>query len=349
MSDIVRATGLIDEPFIAVYPTAAVYLGINKAVIIQQLHYLLNQTRQTENKRGDKAFHFIEGEWWVYNSYQDWQEDHFPWLTADYIGTLFNELESDGLIKSSFFEGKGIKKKWYTIDYVSWNQFVLSMGKKVNFPENPGSKTRKIPEVPEAISVQAEITTESKDKEKDLSAGQNGAVEIENQEGNDTAAPPDTKQEPTPQPPPAPTERQLYHAAVHKALSFGEKTNYGLVEKYANFLSGQTPQYSVRGKKKTDNGEWWVMQISDPPMTIAEVQAFGDWWTGDPLRRPEALNDKVALFRADRRYGMLVARYSIAEPTDSEPLSPPQAPSSAHFRRFDASGKFLGFGPEVSP
>lgn len=132
MSDIVRATGLIDEPFIAVYPTAAKYLGINKAAIIQQLHYLLNMVRTNEKRQGSKAYHFVDGEWWIYNSFAVWQEDHFPWLSVRTLKKFFAALEADGLIKSRTMTGKGTRQvKWYTIDYTAWNQFVLSAEKKV--------------------------------------------------------------------------------------------------------------------------------------------------------------------------------------------------------------------------
>lgn len=130
MTEIIQATGLINEPFIALYPSAAKYLGINKAVIIQQIHFLLNAARINEEDDGDKAYHLADGEWWIYNSFEKWQAKYFPWISLRTVKTLFADLEKDGLIKSRMMTGRGTKRtKWYTIDYTQWEQFALSIAK----------------------------------------------------------------------------------------------------------------------------------------------------------------------------------------------------------------------------
>lgn len=117
-----RMPGLIDEAPITVYPTVAKYLGINKATILQQLHFLLNVTRAKDNQDN-----FFESEYWIYNTYEQWQE-FFPWLEASTIKRLFLELEKDGLIISRHTAKSRTRTKWYRIDYSAWTQFVLSMG-----------------------------------------------------------------------------------------------------------------------------------------------------------------------------------------------------------------------------
>lgn len=116
-----QASLLIDEPPILVYPTLASKLGINKAVVIQQLHFLLNSAKSSNSK-----YNFVDGKWWVYNSYADWKTEHFTWLSESSIKRFFLELEQDGLVESQ----QGVKhpndrEKWYTIDYAAWEKFML--------------------------------------------------------------------------------------------------------------------------------------------------------------------------------------------------------------------------------
>jgi hypothetical protein len=111
---------LLDEPVITFYPALAVRLkGVNAAVMMQQLHFLINLARANQNR-----YVFIDGMWWVYNSYPQWLE-YFPWLSEATIKRTFLELEKLGFVVSR----QGVKdsrdrRKWYTIDYPKWRAFV---------------------------------------------------------------------------------------------------------------------------------------------------------------------------------------------------------------------------------
>lgn len=122
-----NASHLLDEAPMLVYPTLARILGINSAVMLQQLHFLLNSTKTAKNK-----YNFIEERWWVYNSYQEWQRDHFSWLSISNIKRLFLNLEELGVVLSM----QGVKnpsdrRKWYTIDYEFWEKYVAEFGQKL--------------------------------------------------------------------------------------------------------------------------------------------------------------------------------------------------------------------------
>lgn len=115
-----QASHLLDEAPISLYPTLAKLLGINRAVMFQQLHFLLNTTKAAKNK-----YNYIDGRWWVYNSYAEWQRDYFCWLSSSAIKRLFLEMEKDGIVLSR----QGVKnptdrRKWYTIDYEAWEKFI---------------------------------------------------------------------------------------------------------------------------------------------------------------------------------------------------------------------------------
>lgn len=119
-----RASHLLDEPPILVYPTLAKALGINKAIIFQQLHYLMNVTKNAHTLNN-----FVDGRWWVYNSYPQWQRDYFPWLSTGAIKRLFLELERDGFVLAKqSVKSKADRRKWYSIDYTRWEQFVTTIG-----------------------------------------------------------------------------------------------------------------------------------------------------------------------------------------------------------------------------
>jgi hypothetical protein len=137
MSDKHRATLLLDEPPILVYPTLAKALGINKAVIMQQLHFLLNATKTANNH-----YNFVDGRWWVYNSYEEWTSKYFPWLSPGGLKRMMNDLEDERfLLTRQSVKVKSDRRKWYTIDYEAWEQFVLTIGAKCS----DGSTAQNVP------------------------------------------------------------------------------------------------------------------------------------------------------------------------------------------------------------
>jgi hypothetical protein len=124
MRDKERIPGLLDEDFISVYPTLAVRAGINKAAILQKLHYLV---RITENARNEA--NFIDGRWWVYNTYADWQKHYFPWLATSTLKMLFLALEKEGIVLV-WTPPDNDQKKYYTIDYTYWPTWLAATPSK---------------------------------------------------------------------------------------------------------------------------------------------------------------------------------------------------------------------------
>lgn len=59
---------LVDEMPILILPSLAEKMGLNEAVLIQQIHYWLVKSR-----------HIKEGRKWIYNSYKDWKKQ-MPFL-----------------------------------------------------------------------------------------------------------------------------------------------------------------------------------------------------------------------------------------------------------------------------
>lgn len=97
---------LIGEYPVLVLPGLAMAVGLNEAIVLQQLHYWLGRSR-----------HVREGKRWVYNSYEGWQRQ-FPWWSVDTVKRALRSLEDRGLITTGTFNRmKMDRTKWYTIDY----------------------------------------------------------------------------------------------------------------------------------------------------------------------------------------------------------------------------------------
>lgn len=98
---------LFDEPPVVFQPSLAVLLGgVNKAIVVQQLHYWLRQSQ-----------HWHEGRPWVWNTYKDWHEQ-FPFIGVRTFERILPEMVREGLIVTANFNKAGFDKtKWYTLNY----------------------------------------------------------------------------------------------------------------------------------------------------------------------------------------------------------------------------------------
>jgi len=102
---------LIDDHPIQVLPTLAVEIGLNEAIVLQQVHYWLEINRKA-NKN------FKDGYYWTYNSVKKWRETNFPWWSHRTLQRIFESIEeSKLLIVGNYNRAKYDKTKWYRIDY----------------------------------------------------------------------------------------------------------------------------------------------------------------------------------------------------------------------------------------
>ncbi|MEH7490677.1 hypothetical protein [Neobacillus niacini] len=100
------STLLINEAPLMIVPSLAVEIGLNEAVVLQQIHYWLTMSK-----------HKIEGKKWVYNTYEDWQKQ-FPFWSISTIRRTFYSLEKSGIVISANWNALQLDKtKWYTINY----------------------------------------------------------------------------------------------------------------------------------------------------------------------------------------------------------------------------------------
>lgn len=98
---------LVDETHLFVSPSLAARIGVEEALLLQQLHYRLG-TNGIE-----KAGHI-----WYCQTYQDWTKQFYFWNVPK-IRRLLVKLEQEHLIHSSnqFNRFYTDRSKWYRIDY----------------------------------------------------------------------------------------------------------------------------------------------------------------------------------------------------------------------------------------
>lgn len=111
---------LLDEHPLQVMPTLATLIGLNESIVLQQVHYWLKH----EEKSGQD---YIDGRYWVYNTYEQWQEQ-FPFWSIRTLQRIFTTLENSGFLLSANYNKIGFDKtKWYSIDYNVLNTFSPSV------------------------------------------------------------------------------------------------------------------------------------------------------------------------------------------------------------------------------
>lgn len=111
---------LIDETPLQFLPSLAKALGgTNEALLLQQLHFLCKITEKSRNHT-----HYQDGKWWVYNSYEEWHEEYFSWISVPTIKRLFLWFEKQNLVLSRpKIQGRSKVGKWYTVNYNALQTF----------------------------------------------------------------------------------------------------------------------------------------------------------------------------------------------------------------------------------
>lgn len=112
-----KAKWLFDEHPILIDKKLAAVIGFNEAVVLQQLNYWLHSNSAKK----------IDGRLWVYNSYDNWRKDNFPFWSTRTIRRIFDSCEKKGVILTGNFNKAGFDKtKWYSIDENKLNDLMDS-------------------------------------------------------------------------------------------------------------------------------------------------------------------------------------------------------------------------------
>lgn len=97
---------LIDEEPLLVIPSLAAQIGLNEALVLQQLHYWLKKSK-----------HEHDGRTWVYNTLAEWQTQ-FPFWSEDILQRTMRSLVKQKLaVVHKFNQSNWDRTNWYSIDY----------------------------------------------------------------------------------------------------------------------------------------------------------------------------------------------------------------------------------------
>jgi len=97
---------LLDEKPLIILPELATKIGLNEAIVLQQINYWLVDSN-----------HIYEGRRWVYNTYAEWQKQ-LPFWSINTIRRAIAKLETTNLVISGNFNKMKLDNtKWYTINF----------------------------------------------------------------------------------------------------------------------------------------------------------------------------------------------------------------------------------------
>ena len=112
----------------------ATLLGLNEALILQQVHYWLEI-----NKKNNRNYH--KDRHWTYNTIEEWQEE-FPFWSAATVKRTFKKLrESKLIITDNFNLYQMDRTLWYTINYEELERRMIECGqdRKQTIPSTEGA------------------------------------------------------------------------------------------------------------------------------------------------------------------------------------------------------------------
>ena len=169
------------EP-IVINPIAAEVLGVNEAIIVQQIHYWLNI-----NEKAKINFH--EGRYWTYNTYENWQKTNFRFLSVSTLKRIFKKLVTKGiLITDNFNKAKYDRTLWVTINYEKLDE-LLSKYEEEN-------KNEKSEEIEENVEISTKYQNDTMSNSNKVSKWNYGKYQVDTMESSKLTPPiPETNSE----------------------------------------------------------------------------------------------------------------------------------------------------------
>ena len=96
----------------------ACILGLNEAIVLQQLHYWIEKNKAT-------ATNFRDGHYWTYGTLQGYRDRDFRFWSLNTVKRVFTRLHELGfLIKGNYNKKKMDNTCWYAIDYAALDEWI---------------------------------------------------------------------------------------------------------------------------------------------------------------------------------------------------------------------------------
>ena len=114
-------------------------IGLNEAIVLNQLHYWIEKNRRKGKNHYDNSY-------WVYNTYDEWQQQDFEYWSVDTVKRTFTKLEKLGLVISGNYNKMPMDRtKWYTIDYEKLEEIAINIEKSTIRAKCPDGKRQNAP------------------------------------------------------------------------------------------------------------------------------------------------------------------------------------------------------------
>lgn len=139
-----RASNLLiaDRPLL-VLPRLVAFVGLNEAIVLQQVRYWLSDDLHPQVRDGRR---------WVYNSYEGWQERNFPFWSVATVKRTFASLERQGLLLSANYNKSGRDHtKWYTVEFdrlLELDQLYRAAHGQARHHQGRGGRAARTPDTP---------------------------------------------------------------------------------------------------------------------------------------------------------------------------------------------------------
>jgi hypothetical protein len=319
-------------------------VGLNGSIVLRQVEYWLERNEETK-----KTDNFRDGCWWTYNTYESWQDENFDFWSYDTVRRTFHQLVGLGLLyEGNYNKRKNDQTKWYTINYGAYYAF-MRLWRHHKRPKACGGNKN---------PAYAAFLEDWNDKHK----GQYNAVASCGQRLQDAdagrklpGALPDTTdttqnkktesraKRRTPKTKPASKSNVVPFRKDYEDVA--KDTRRWIINAWVSNLEAQPI-----GAFDDDGNHSTAAMIHRAGYTDAQVEAYVKWTRTQPYWRGKTLTlQKVA---------QLLPQWVVNHKADKSGHVPVVAPptqeeidrdtDSSRFRRFDANGKFLGYGREES-
>lgn len=107
---------ILNDNCIPLSPVLAEKIGLNEAIVVQQVHYWIEMYRNTKDEK-IKEKHFHDGKWWIYNTYDEWHKQ-FPFWCLRTLKSVFQKaIDKEVLLVGHYNIRKYDHTNWYTVNY----------------------------------------------------------------------------------------------------------------------------------------------------------------------------------------------------------------------------------------
>lgn len=150
---------IISEPPLQVLPSLAIKIGLNEAIVLQQLWYLL---------RNPAFGRQIAEHKWIFNTYEQWVAEYFPFWSVVTVKRTFANLAKMNLIASCQPEGRLSRRKYYRVNIDA----LEAIPERIKLTPSNGSNWN----VPLTKTTEAKITLSKETKETSFASRADASV-----------------------------------------------------------------------------------------------------------------------------------------------------------------------------